>query len=181
MMGTVISEQTILGCRHGDRAAQKEIYNALAPKMFVTCIRYMGDRTSAEDILQDGFITLFSKIGSFSGHGSFEGWARRVFVNTALMALRKNDTLKMSEPIDMASNIGAEMPTPIQNIGYKELMELISSLPTGFRTVFNMYVIEGFSHEEIAETLGISAGTSRSQLQRARMMLKNKIMEREKH
>jgi len=144
--------------------------------MFPVCIRYMGDRDKAEDILQDGFITLFSKLDSYSGDGSFEGWARKIFVNTALMSLRKSDILKESEDIEAAFSIGSEAPTVIEDIGYKELMKLISELPPGFRTVFNMYAIEGFSHKEIGEALGISENTSRSQLQRARVMLQNKIL-----
>jgi len=171
-------ERIIEGCRQGDRAAQRELYNALASKMFALCIRYMGDRDAAEDILQDGFVTLFSKIGSYMETGSFEGWARRIFVNTALMSLRKKDALKMSEDLDSARNVSSDMPTQIQNLGQKEIMRMVASLPSGYRTVFNMFVIEGYSHNEIAEALGISPATSRSQLQRARCMLQDKIRKR---
>ena len=163
------------GCKKGDRAAQKGLYEALAPRMFAVCIRYMGDRDSAEDILQDGFVSLFTKIGTFSGDGSFEGWARRIFVNTALMSLRKKDALKTSDDLDKAWNVSSDMPSQVQELGYKELMQLVGALPAGYRTVFNMYVIEGYSHEEIATALDISAATSRSQLQRARMLLQDKI------
>jgi len=147
--------------------------------MFPVCIRYLGDRVLAEDILQDGFITLFSKLKDFKGDGSFEGWARRIFVTTALMSLRKKDALKMSEELDTARGMKTEMASQTQNLGYKELMELVMSLPPGFRTVFNMYSIEGYSHKEIAEMLGISETTSRTQLSRARIWLQNKIKERE--
>lgn len=162
-------------CQRGDRSAQKALYDELAPKMYAVCIRYMGDRESAADILQDGFVTLFSKLGSYSGEGSFEGWARKIFVNTALMSLRKKDALKQSGDIEEAHSLSSEDPGALQKIGYAELMKLVMSLPPGFRTVFNMYVIEGFSHKEIAEALGISEVTSRSQLQRARVMLQQKI------
>ena len=164
--------------KKGDRRAQKAIYDLLAAKMFAVCLRYMGDRDSAEDILQDGFVILFSKIDSFTGAGSFEGWARRIFVNTALMSLRKKDALKNSEDVQSAWGISSDAPTAIEEIGYDELMKMIAALPPGFRTVFNMYVIEGYSHKEIAEALGISETTSRSQLQRARTLLQSKIKER---
>ena len=150
----------------------------LSAKMFAVCLRYMGDREAAEDILQDGFVTLFSKLDSYSGEGSFEGWSRKIFVNTALMSLRKKDALKNTEDVDVAWNITSDDPTAIQKIGYNELLKMIASLPPGFRTVFNMYVVEGYSHKEIAEELGISETTSRSQLQRARMLLQSKIKER---
>ncbi len=164
-------------CKQGDRASQKRIYDSLAPKMFAVCIRYMGNRDDAEDILQEGFVTLFQKIGSFSGEGSFEGWARKIFVNTALMSLRRTDALKLSDDISEAWGVTSESASQIQTIGYKELMKLIADLPAGYRTVFNMYVIEGYTHKEIGDALGISDVTSRSQLQRARTILQEKITE----
>lgn len=165
-------------CKRGDRSAQKALYDSLAPKMFPVCIRYMGDRTAAEDVLQDGFVTMFSKLGSYSGAGSFEGWARKIFVNTALMSLRKSDVLKDSDDIEQAWSVRSEATSAIQDLGYKELLKMIGELPAGFRTVFNMYVIEGYSHKEIAEALGITENTSRSQLQRARVALQEKILKR---
>lgn len=168
----------IEGCRSGDRLSQKALYDALSRKMFAVCLRYMGDCEAAEDVLQDGFVTLFSKLDSFSGAGSFEGWARKIFVNTALMSLRRKDVLRNTEEVDAAFGISSESPTPVQQIGYRELMKLVSELPPGFRTVFNMYVIEGYSHKEISEALGVTEVTSRSQLQRARMLLQDKIKEK---
>ena len=161
--------------RTGDRRAQKAIYDLLSGKMYAVCLRYMGERESAEDVLQDGFVALFTKLDSYSGEGSFEGWARKIFVNTALMSLRKRDILKQSEDVDVAWNVSSDSPSAIQDIGYAELLKLVAELPPGFRTVFNMYVIEGYSHKEIGEELGISEATSRSQLQRARMMLQAKL------
>lgn len=178
-MAELFNLQLIESCIKGDRAAQKVLYDRLAPRMFPVCIRYIGDRVLAEDILQDGFVTLFSKLKDYKGDGAFEGWARRIFVTTALMSLRKKDALKMSEELDMARGMKAETVSQTQNLGYKELMELVMSLPPGFRTVFNMYSIEGYSHKEIAEMLGISETTSRTQLSRARTWLQNKIKERE--
>ncbi len=174
-MGVAAYSDIIDGCRKGERKAQKLLYESLAPKMYAVCIRYMGDRKAAEDILQDGFVTLFSKIDSFSDTGSFEGWARRIFVNTALMSLRKKDALKMSDDLDSAWNVSSGSPSQVQDLGYKEIMQLVAALPTGYRTVFNMYVIEGYSHDEIAKALDISAATSRSQLLRARAMLQDRI------
>ena len=147
--------------------------------MFPVCIRYVGDRTVAEDILQDGFVTLFTRLDSYKGEGAFEGWARKIFVTTALMYLRKKDALKMSDELEVARGLKTDTVSPVENIGYKELMELVTDLPTGFRTVFNMYAVEGYSHKEIAEALDISEVTSRSQFSRARAMLQKKIKERE--
>lgn len=171
--------QLIKSCIDGDRAAQKVLYDRLAPRMFPVCMRYVGDRTLAEDLLQDGFVTLFTRLDSYKGEGSFEGWARRIFVTTALMSLRKKDALKMSDELETARGIKAETVSQMQSLNYKELMKLIMDLPTGFRTVFNLYVIEGYSHKEIADMLGISETTSRTQLSRARIWLQNKIKERE--
>lgn len=178
-MAELFDLQLIDSCIKGDRASQKALYDRLAPRMFPVCIRYIGDRVLAEDVLQDGFITLFGKLKDFKGEGSFEGWARRIFVTTALMSLRKKDALKMSEELDTARGMKAETVSQVQSLGYKELMALVMSLPPGFRTVFNLYSIEGYSHKEIGEMLGISEATSRSQLQRARTWLQNKIKERD--
>ena len=145
--------------------------------MYPLCIRYVGDRELAEDILQDGFITLFSKLKDYKGDGSFEGWARKIFVNTALMSLRKKDALKMSDELEAVKGMKDDLPSQNQNIGYKELMKLVMELPPGFRTVFNMYAIEGYSHKEIGEALGITETTSRTQFSRARAWLQNKIKE----
>ena len=172
-------EQLVPACRSGDRKAQKRLFDALAPKMMVLCLRYVGDRPTAEDVLQDGFVSLFSRLDSYSGAGSFEGWARRIFVNTALMHLRKTDALKLSDDIDEARSLSTEEATPVQKIGYRELMALIARLPADARTIFNMYVIEGYSHKEIAQALGLNEATSRSKLQRARLRLQEMIKEQE--
>lgn len=170
-----IDIQLIESCINGNRESQKALYDLLAPRMFPVCIRYIGDRIQAEDILQDGFITLFTRLQDFKGEGSFEGWARKIFVTTALMSLRKKDALKMSEDLEAAKGFSSETTSQIQSIGYKELMGLITELPPGFRTVFNLYAIEGYSHKEIGEMLGISETTSRTQLSRARNWLQARI------
>ena len=173
-------QELISSSKENDRKAQRGLFDFLAPKMYPVCIRYVGDRDTAQDILQDGFVTLFAKLDSYSGEGSFEGWARKIFVNTALMYLRKTDALKLSTDIDEARSLSSGDPSALQKIGYQELLRLIAELPPGFRTVFNMYVVEGYSHKEIGEALGISEVTSRSQLQRARKMLQDKIKDLEK-
>ena len=173
---TTLGEQQMIAlCKKGDRAAQKALFDLLSPKMFAICIRYMGSREAAEDVLQEGFISLFSKLDSYSGEGSFEGWARKVFVNTALMTLRRNDVMKQTEDIEIARNVTGSETSALQDMSYKELLDVVAELPPGFRTVFNLFLVEGYSHKEISEILGISEATSRSQLQRARVMLQNKI------
>lgn len=145
--------------------------------MFAICIRYIGDRYIAQDVLHDGFITLFAKLSTYKGEGSFEGWARRIFVNTALMQIRKADVLKNSEDIE-APYIEVEYREDvIEKLDSERIFTIISQMPTGFRAVFNLFVIEGFSHEEIAKALNISEGGSRSQLSRAREWLKARIKE----
>ena len=128
--------------------------------------------------MQDGFVTLFSKLDTYKGEGAFEGWARKIFVNTALMELRRKDALKISDDLEDAKAMRTELPSALEDIGYEELMALLAHLPSGFRTVFNMYVVEGYSHKEIADALGISEVTSRSQLARARIWLQEKIKAR---
>ncbi len=139
------------------------------------CLRYMGNKDDAEDVLQEGFVTLFTKIDSYSGAGSFEGWARKIFVNTALMHLRRTDALGLSDDIEEARTLFTEEATPIERIGYKELLKMIAALPPEYRTVFNLYVLEGYSHKDIAEELGCTEATSRSRLQRARLKLQEMI------
>ena len=165
-------------CKSGDRKAQKRLFDRLSPAMMSVCVRYMGDYDTAQDVLQEGFITLFTKLDSYSGAGSFEGWARKIFVNTALMQLRKTDAIKLSEDISEARSLSSEEATPLQTMGYRELMRLIAMLPPDARTVFNMYVVEGYTHKEIADITGMAEATSRSKLQRARVRLQELIRER---
>lgn len=162
-------------CIKGDRTAQRKMYELLAPRFFPVCIRYVGDRTVAEDVLQEGFVALFAKLETYSGSGSFDGWARRIFINASLMYLRKNDVLKDSQDITEIRKMSSDGETALERIGYKELMGLITTMPVGFRTVFNLYVLEGFSHKEIADMLGITESTSRTQLSRGRIWLQDRI------
>ncbi len=165
----------IEGCKRGDRRSQRELYDKYASRMYSVCIRYMGDRESAKDVLQDGFITLFDKISLYKGEGSFEGWIRRIFANTALMQLRKKDVLKESEEIDPQRNIVLSQSNVVEQLEQKELLNLITQMPAGYRAVFNMYIFEGMPHEEIAKVLGITVGASRSQLSRGRLWLQERV------
>ena len=169
--------QLIEGCKQHNPKAQKALYDTYARKMMSVCLRYASNRETAEDLLQEGFIKVFSAIGSFEGSGSFEGWMRRIFVNTALEYLRKNDILKESVEIDNTEVLQEVDYSAIERISADELMELIAELPPGFRTVFNMFVIEGYSHKEIGDALGITESTSRSQLTRAKRLLQKKLEE----
>lgn len=175
-----IDQKLISECLDGNRLAQKRLYEKLTSRMFSVCLRYVGDRDTARDILHDGFITLFSKLDNYRGDGSFEGWARRIFINTALMHLRKSDALKLAEPLDKPGAEIAVDSSVISKLDTKVLMNIVAQMPVGFRAVFNLFVIEGFTHQEIAKMLKISEGGSRSQLSRARVWLKERAKEFEK-
>lgn len=177
----ISDEQLVLRCRRQDRRAQRVLYERYSSRMFSVCLRYARNRADAEDLLQEGFLTVFSKIGTFNSQGSFEGWMRKVFVNTALMRLRKGDILKDAVDVEDAARGVMSDDDILAGMGGKDIVRIISNMPEGFRTVFNMSVIEGYSHQEIAEILGMSEGTSRSQLSRARTWLQEKLQERRKN
>ncbi|MBQ3175675.1 MAG: sigma-70 family RNA polymerase sigma factor [Bacteroidales bacterium] len=147
--------------------------------MYSLCMRYVGNRETAKDILHDGFVVLFSKLETYKGEGSFEGWARRIFINTALMHLRKSDVLKYSEEIGEAAADITVSPSVIEKMEAERLMKLVCRMPVGFRTIFNMYAIEGYTHSEIAKELNITEGGSRSQLSRGRIWLQERLHEME--
>ena len=169
--------ELIAQCLKNDALAQKHMYEWLAPRMHALCLRYIADREAARDVLHDGFITLFSKLDTYKGEGSFEGWARRIFITASLMYLRKNDILKHADQLEEA---GEQVPYDsgiVEQMDARMLMDLVQEMPAGFRTVFNMYAVEGYSHQEIAMELGITEGGSRSQLSRAIICLKEKLKE----
>jgi RNA polymerase sigma-70 factor (ECF subfamily) len=163
--------------RQNDQIAQRLLYESLAGKMLAVCCRYVGDRETAKDVMHDGFIRLFEKLGSFSETGSFEGWARRIFVNISLTHLRKSNVLKFSEPVDDLRLTQTSSDTAFDTLSTNDLLACISSMPHGFRTVFNLFAIEGYSHDEIAEMLHIRESTSRSQYIRARKWLQRRLKE----
>jgi RNA polymerase sigma-70 factor (ECF subfamily) len=163
----------IKGCIEGDRRMQKQLYDRFSPKMYAVCLRYMGNADDAQDILQEGFIKVYRNIERFRGEGSFEGWVRRIFVNTAIEQIRKK---KMDVSLtEKEETIEFKTVSAIDSINEKDLLKIVRELSPGYRSVFNMYVVEGFSHKEIGELLGISEGTSKSQLARARMILQEKV------
>lgn len=167
-------DHLLAACKKGERQAQKALYESYAAKMMAVCMRYAHSTFEAEDMLQNGFVKIFGSIATFEGAGSFEGWMRRIMVNTAIEAYRKNKRSVETIAIDMVYDQGSFM-ADIGNLEAKDLMKLVQSLPNGYQMVFNLYAIEGYSHAEIAEQLGISEGASKSQLSRARSWLKEKI------
>jgi RNA polymerase sigma-70 factor (ECF subfamily) len=169
---TMTDEQIASGCKSSDAIAQKALYDKFSRKMFGVCLRYAKGREEAEDFLQEGMITVFQRISSFNQDGSLEGWVRRVLVNTCLEHLRKQKLQWVN--IDEVEE-GSEDGFTMEKINIKDLLEVINALPTGFKAVFNLYAIEGFTHKEIAEMLSISEGTSKSQYARAKAVLIKKI------
>ncbi|MGYP000612353689 len=145
--------------------------------MLAVCLRYVNDMETARDLLQDGFVRVFTNIHSYTGSGSFEGWLRKIFVNGALEYLRKSDVLRESTDLENSAELVQPDSSAIENLSAAELMKVIQELPAGFRTVFNMFAIEGYSHKEISEILGITESTSRSQFTRARQLLQKRIKE----
>jgi len=167
--------QLIEGCVRRDKRAQRQLYDLYAKRMAAVCMRYCGNYEIALDLMHDGFIKIFTNIESYSGQGFFEAWMRKIFVNTSLEYLRKNDALRNSNEIDEEIQIMSTEASIIEQLSANEIMTLIQELPLGFRTVFNLYAIEGYSHAEIAKTLNINESSSRSQFSRARAILQAKI------
>ncbi len=167
-------DKLIDACRRNDANAQQQVYDMFAPKMYGICLRYLKNVHDAEDVLVEGFFKIFTKIHQYSGDGSFEGWIKRIMVNESLMHLRKTNNFRMHVNIDTAHHV-SENALALDNLSHKELLVLIQSLPPGYRTVFNMYVIEGYKHREIAEILGISINTSKSQLILAKKKLRDML------
>jgi RNA polymerase sigma-70 factor (ECF subfamily) len=165
-------EQLVYGCVNGDPVAQKALYQRFARKMMSICMRYAGDRDQAQDMLQDGFVKVFQKIGHYRADGPLGGWIARTMVNTALDHLRRNKPYDHSVDLSEAEHLHQEDATVLGSMTTEELMALIQSLPAGYRTVFNLFVIEGYPHKEIADMLGISENTSKSQFMKARAYLR---------
>ena len=164
----------IEGCLLGNPIMQKKLYDQYAPKMFGICMRYAANSEDAKDILQDAFVKVFVNLGKFKGTGSFEGWMRRVFVNTAIEHYRKKNQLyAISE--NQEENISNHEVSALDALEADDIIRLISELPNGYRTVFNLFAVEGYSHREIATMMNISEGTSKSQYARAKAWLQEKI------
>lgn len=169
-------EVLIKRCLENDAKAQRLLYQRFAPKMWPVCLRFAKDRMSAEDILQEGFLRVYGKLDQYTFEGSFEGWIRRIMVNTAINYYRKN-----------LMNAGLELPfedvfsketvpeDALDKLSAKELMAIIQELPEGYRIIFNLYVIDGYTHREIGDIMGISESTSKTQYMRARVSLQDKV------
>lgn len=165
-------EQIIQGCQKRDIAAQEQLYRLLAPKLFGVCLKYSRNYSEAEDNLQDGFILIFDKISQFQFKGSFEGWAKRVVINNVLQKYRSQGVFEIvNENIPDIPDVEIDEDT----VSMAYLVSIIQQLPDRYRLVFNLYVVDDYSHKEIAEMLNITIGTSKSNLARARMILKDKI------
>ncbi|MBK7406780.1 MAG: sigma-70 family RNA polymerase sigma factor [Saprospirales bacterium] len=164
----------IEGCIREESRCQMEVFRRYAGKMMVVCRRYARHELEAEDILQDAFIKVFDNLGKFEFKGSFEGWIRRIVINTALKNFQRASFQKEQLGLDSFEEQSID-PEAVSNLQEEELLDLISKLPDGYRVVFNLYVIEGYSHKEISDMLEIGESTSRSQLVKARKMLKEQI------
>ncbi|MCW3125719.1 MAG: polymerase, sigma-24 subunit, subfamily [Bacteroidetes bacterium] len=177
---TYTEQELIAGCITGDRKFQELLYHTYSSKMFSVCLRYANEYSAAEDLLQEGFVKVFKNIEKFRSEGSFEGWIRRIFVNNSIEHFRKKANLYVVQETE-ALTYEYYDDNALQKLMKDDLMKLIQSLSSGYRTIFNLYVIEGYSHKEIGEMLGVTEGTSKSQLARARYLLQKKIAEQMPH
>ena len=174
-----MTEEVILeGCLRNDSVAQRELYNTYSPKMLAVCFRYAHSREDAEDMLQEAFIKVFTQLRTFENRGSFEGWIRRIVVHTCINTLKKNK--KFNESVDLihAASISIREETVPAVVQVKQIVDCIRSLPMGYRTVLNLFAIEGYSHREIAQLLDIEESTSRSQFTRAKGMLEELLIKK---
>lgn len=175
-----MTEPDLPACLRGERLAQKQFFERFKGKMFALCLRYADSREDAEDILQEGFVRVFRDLHQYTGAGHLEGWVRKVFVNTALQHLQRRKKMPAMTELD-----GQDFPDETSEPFHgdeppaKNMIRILQQLPPGFRTIFNLHVLEGYSHPEIADILGISVGTSKSQLLRAkahfRKLLENSL------
>lgn len=168
-------EELIEKCKKGDRRAQEQLYRQYSNILFGICLKYSRNKSEAEDSLHDSFMTIYEKIGQYKSKGSFEGWIKRITVNTVLQKYRKEEYLKV-----VSDNVEeeVEVETGYADIGLQTLLKYIQELPNKYRLTFNLYVLDGFTHKEISSMLGTSTGTSKSNLARARMILKERIEKR---
>ncbi|WP_139957132.1 RNA polymerase sigma factor [Flavicella sediminum] len=170
------TQKLIEDCQKNKPKAQAMVYELFASKLFAVSFKYSRNRQEAEDNLHDGFMTIFNKIDQFKGTGSFEGWMKRIIINTALLTYRKDKVFHLVND-EIPEEVSVEIEE--ENISIDDLLNLIQELPNRYRLVFNLYVLDGYSHKEIAEMLAISEGTSKSNLSRARQILKQKLEESE--
>ena len=171
-------DELIKGCLRRDPSAQKLLYESFSSKMYALCYRYVKNPMEAKDILVTAFVKIFDKIQQFKSEGSFEGWIRRIVVNEALTFLRRNRSMYLETELEQADR-EPNYNALSDHLEAEDLLKMIQELPTGYRIVFNLYAIDGYSHKEISEQLGISENTSKSQLSRARTYLQKLLLERD--
>jgi RNA polymerase sigma factor (sigma-70 family) len=167
--------ELIEGCLKNNRSAQKQLYEKYSRKMFGVCLRYAKSKEEAEDILADAFVQIFVKLSSFKGDGSFEGWIRRIVVNTSITAYRSNIKYNLNSDISDIYDISAKDESAIDLLNAQQLKNIIKEMPDGYRMIFNLYAVEGYNHREIGEILGINEGTSKSQYSKAKKWLQNRL------
>lgn len=174
-----MTKETMLnGCLDNNAAAQEALYAYFSPKMLGVCYRFAKNREDAEDMLQEGFIKVFSQIHQYRNEGAFEGWIRRIVVHTCINILKKNKKFSDSLDITYASGVGIREENIPSIMQAKQVVECIRALPVGYRTVLNLYAIEGYSHKEIGQMLDIEESTSRSQYTRAKVMLEDILVKK---
>lgn len=171
---TLTENRLLENCIAGNRKSQKDLYDLYSPKMFSVCLRYSKNQMDAEDILQDGFVKLFNNLHRFRGEGSFDGWVRRIFVNTAIEHIRRKN-LNTTGGEGLENTIADKHRNALDNLYEKDIIKTANTLSDGYRTVFNLYAVEGYSHKEIAAQLGITESTSKSQFSRAKAILRNML------
>ncbi|MEO6330514.1 MAG: RNA polymerase sigma factor [Ginsengibacter sp.] len=171
----IINEHDLIqGSIRGDRQVQELLYHRFSPKMYSVCLRYSGNTDDAQDLLQEGFIKVFKNLSKFRGEGSFEGWIRRIFVNTSIEHFRKKVNMYAVTETQEVTIEDKEFNV-LDNLAEKDIIAMIHQLSPGYKAVFNLHVIEGYSHKEIGKMLGINEGTSKSQLARAKTALKKMV------
>ena len=174
-----MTEQAIIaGCLHNDAASQRELFNRYSPKMLSVCYRFAQNREDAEDMLQEGFIKVFTQMHTFQNKGSFEGWVRRIVVHTSINFLKKYKKFTESLDLTSAENLEVKEESIASIMQSKQVVECIRQLPIGYKTVLNLFAIEGYSHREISILLDIEESTSRSQYTRAKNMLSNILIKK---
>lgn len=172
-------EELIKKCTCGDLLAQKTFYEKFAGKMYGVCLRYMNGDDEAQDVLQDGFIKVFDNLPKYQKKGSLEGWVRRIIVNTALDQIRKNKKYMQNVDVDTVDYLLEDDSFIVEELEATDLLKIINKLPEGYRVVFNLFAIEGYSHKEIGDRLGITESTSKSQYSRARKILRTVLLKNE--
>jgi RNA polymerase sigma factor (sigma-70 family) len=170
--------ELLVQCIDKQPQAQKKLFDILSPRMFAICLRYAKNEDEAKDLLQEGFIKIFNNLEQFSNKGSLEGWFKRIFINTCIEFHRKNQKHRFLENIENVTEISIDSHT-ISLLKKADLMKMVQGLPKGYRTVFNLFVVDGFGHNEIAQMLSISENTSKTQLFRARQILQEMILKQD--